>query len=43
MIEGGGGGESKLLKVPRASKQNPTLDQKLTIPQKTHVVPVIST
>ena len=30
---GWGGGESKLLKVPRASKQNPTLDQKLTIPQ----------
>ena len=30
---GGGGGESELLKVPRASKQNPTkaLDQKLTI------------
>ena len=35
MIWGGGGGESELLKVPRASKQNPTkaLDQKLTIPQ----------
>lgn len=33
MIWGGGGGESELLKVPRASKQNPTkaLDQKLTI------------
>lgn len=32
---GGGGGESELLKVPRASKQNPSkaLDQKLTIPQ----------
>ena len=32
---GGGGGESELLKVPRASKQNPTkaLDQKLTIPK----------
>ena len=31
----GGGGESELLKVPRASKQNPTkaLDQKLTIPK----------
>lgn len=32
---GGGRGESELLKVPRASKQNPTkaLDQKLTIPK----------
>ena len=32
---GGGGGESELLKVPRASKQHPTkaLDQKLTIPK----------
>ena len=32
---GGGGGESEHLKVPRASKQNPTkaLDQKLTIPK----------
>ena len=31
----GGGGESELLKVPRASKQNPTkaLDQKLTTPK----------
>ena len=34
-LGGGGGGESELLKVPRASKQNPTkaLDQKLTIPK----------
>lgn len=32
---GGEGGESELLKVPRASKQNPSkaLDQKLTIPK----------
>ena len=32
---GGGGGETELLKVPRASKQNPTkaLDQKLTTPK----------
>ena len=35
ILGGGGGGESELLKVPRASKQNPTkaLDQKLTIPK----------
>ena len=32
MIEGGGGNQNSS-KSPRASKQNPTLDQKLTIPQ----------
>ena len=44
MIEVGGGG-SKVLKVPRASKQNPTknLDQNFNNhPKKPHVVPVIS-
>ena len=42
MVEGGQG--SKVLKVPRASKQNPTKNPgpKINHPQKTHVVPVIS-
>ena len=42
MIEGGGG-ESKLLKVPQGFQTKPHPGPEINHPPKPHVVPVIST